>query len=181
MPEVCLRARPRDFSAIQGRMRLPRPIKNFEKDFAGCQTTMRRQRGEFNCLPVELEGGATPGWWTSSCFAQVRAAYTPAGQDSPPGVVFLLAQPKARQVNGNLKIEGAKAPSTSCDCGPARWHHSRERGCRRTIRKTAAPNCFAVNNCAAEALTVALSGKMGACRLGDAGHSRQFLPARALG
>jgi len=96
---------------------------------------MRRRQGEFNRLPVELEGGATPGWWTSSCFAQVRAAYTPAGQDSPPGVVFLLAQPKARQVNGNLKIEGAKAPSTSCDCGPARWYHSRERGCRRTIRK----------------------------------------------
>jgi len=28
--------------------------------------------------------------------------------------------------------------TTSCDCGPARWYYSRERGCR--IRKTAAPN-----------------------------------------
>ena len=41
---------------------------------------------KFNCLLVELEGGAAPGWW-KFLYAIVRAA----GQDLPPGVVFLSA------------------------------------------------------------------------------------------
>jgi len=77
-------------------MRLPRPIKNFEKDFAGCQTTMRRQRGEFNCLPVELEGGATPGWWTSFLFCLGPRSIHAGWTGFPAGCGFFISAAKGQ-------------------------------------------------------------------------------------
>ena len=56
-------------------------FKEFKWIFAGCRQATALA-SEFNRLPVELEGGAAPGWWTGSCFrSRPRSFNTSAGQD----------------------------------------------------------------------------------------------------
>lgn len=86
-------------------------FKEFKRIFAG-----RRQdtalASEFNRLPVELEGGAAPGWWTGSCFrSRPRSFNTSAGQD-PRRVWFFVSA--ARASCSRVIVQYGYACGTDC-------------------------------------------------------------------
>ena len=43
---------------------------------------------KFNRLPVELEGGAAPGWWTGSCFRFRPRSFNTSADRIPAGCGF---------------------------------------------------------------------------------------------
>lgn len=118
MPEVCLRPRPRDFSAIHGRMRLPRPIKNFEKGFAGCQT--RCGASEL----VQLPSSGARRWCHTRLVDEFLFCFRPRSLHAgwtgfPAGCGFFLSRRGSSQRNqGPTHVNGNGEDGN----GQGQWH-----------------------------------------------------------